>query len=181
MKCSLTSGSGYCWDDSWSLVHHWAGLHNKQDLGTRTHQSLGWWCLNSGCFSCSSTFLVPCTNLACWSLNWGNCQWMQSNPINDVNVNDEVDVDIVGVDTHVSLLKVSSEAKFLAKQKFPLALENIGEFGWQTWTYHILKIYFHFCQEKLMRPEWDLTAIAELNKSCSLYLSPPHQLYSFTL
>ena len=57
---------------------------------------------------------------------------MQSNPINDINVNDELDVDIVGVDTHVSLLKVSSEAKFLAKQKFPLALENIGEFGWQT-------------------------------------------------
>ena len=57
---------------------------------------------------------------------------MQSNPINDINVNDEVDVDIVGVDTHVSLLKVSSEAKFLAKQKIPLALENIGEFGWQT-------------------------------------------------
>ena len=50
----------------------------------------------------------------------------------EFNVNDEVDVDIVGVDTHVSLLKVSSEAKFLAKQKFPLALENIGEFGWQT-------------------------------------------------
>ena len=57
---------------------------------------------------------------------------MQSNPINDINVNDEVDVDMVGGDTHVSLLKVSSEAKFLAKQKFPLALENIGEFGWQT-------------------------------------------------
>ena len=30
---------------------------------------------------------------------------MQSNPINDINVNDEVDVDIVRVDTHVSLLK----------------------------------------------------------------------------
>ena len=50
----------------------------------------------------------------------------------DMNVNDEVDVDMIGGDTHVSLLKVSSEAKFLAKQKFPLALENIGEFGWQT-------------------------------------------------
>ena len=129
MKCSLTSGSGYCWDDSWSLVHHWAGLHNKQDLGTRTHQSLGWWCLKSGCFSCSSTFLVPCTNLACWSLNWGNCQWMQSNPINDINVNDEVDVDIVGVDTHYTCQPAEGIlwSKISCKTKIPTC---IGKHRW---------------------------------------------------
>ena len=56
----------------------------------------------------------------------------------------EVDVVVVGGDSQTSLLNISSAAKFLAKQNFPLLLEKTGEFGRHTCTPDL-----HFCQEKI--------------------------------
>ena len=70
----------------------------------------------------------------------------------DVVVGVEVNVVVVGGDSQTSLLNISSGAKFLAKQNFPLSLENTGEFGRHTCK---CQPYLHFCQKN-----------KQMNKTC---------------